>query len=29
MLSGVIGLFLGAIILALGYQLFKAWLAQV
>ncbi|MGA7878794.1 MAG: AI-2E family transporter [Desulfoferrobacter sp.] len=28
MLSGIIGLFLGAVILALGYQLFKAWLNQ-
>jgi hypothetical protein len=26
--SDVIGLFLGAVILALGYRLFKAWLAQ-
>jgi len=29
MLSGIIGLFLGAVILALGYELFKAWLTQV
>lgn len=29
MLSGIIGLFLGAVILALGYQLFQAWLNQV
>jgi predicted PurR-regulated permease PerM len=26
--SGIIGLFLEAVILTLGYQLFKAWLAQ-
>jgi predicted PurR-regulated permease PerM len=26
--SGIIGLFLGAVILALGYKLFMAWLAQ-
>jgi len=26
--SGIIGLFIGAIILALGYQLFRAWLYQ-
>ncbi len=29
MLSGIIGLFLGAVVLALGYQLFMAWLANV
>ncbi len=28
MLSGIIGLFVGAIILALGYELFMAWLNQ-
>ena len=28
MLSGIIGLFFGAVILSLGYQLFKAWLTQ-
>ena len=26
MLSGVIGLFIGAVVLALGYELFMAWL---
>ncbi len=26
MLSGIIGLFIGAVILALGYELFIAWL---
>ena len=25
-LDGVIGLFLGAVVLALGYELFKAWM---
>lgn len=29
MLSGIIGLFVGAVVLALGYQLFMAWLADV
>jgi len=29
MLSGIIGLFVGAIVLALGYELFMAWLNQV
>ena len=28
MLSGIIGLFIGAVILALGYQLFMAWLGD-
>jgi predicted PurR-regulated permease PerM len=28
MLSGIIGLFVGAVVLALGYQLFIAWLAD-
>ena len=27
LLSGIIGLFIGAVILALGYKLFQAWLA--
>ena len=27
LLSGIIGLFIGAIVLALGYKLFQAWLA--
>ena len=26
MLSGIIGLFIGAVVLALGYELFIAWL---
>lgn len=26
MLSGIVGLFIGAIVLALGYKLFQAWL---
>jgi predicted PurR-regulated permease PerM len=26
MMSGIIGLFVGAIVLALGYELFMAWL---
>jgi predicted PurR-regulated permease PerM len=29
LLSGVIGLFVGSVILALGFELFMAWLAQV
>ena len=28
MLSGIMGLFLGPVILVLGYQLFEAWLKQ-
>lgn len=28
MLSGIIGLFVGAVVLAVGYSLFQAWLAQ-
>jgi predicted PurR-regulated permease PerM len=28
MYSGIIGLFVGAVILALGYELFKAWLRE-
>ena len=27
-LSGIIGLFVGAVVLALGYRLFMAWLSQ-
>ena len=27
-LSGIIGLFLGAVILALGYKLFETWINQ-
>jgi predicted PurR-regulated permease PerM len=27
-LSGIIGLFVGAVVLALGYQLFRAWMAE-
>ena len=27
LLSGIVGLFIGAIVLALGYKLFQAWLA--
>ena len=26
--AGIIGLFIGAVVLALGYKLFLAWLAQ-
>jgi predicted PurR-regulated permease PerM len=26
--AGIIGLFIGAVVLALGYKLFVAWLAQ-
>jgi predicted PurR-regulated permease PerM len=26
--SGIIGLFVGAVVLALGYELFKAWLQE-
>jgi predicted PurR-regulated permease PerM len=25
---GIVGLFLGSVVLAVGYQLFKAWLAD-
>jgi predicted PurR-regulated permease PerM len=28
MLSGILGLFVGAIVLALGYELFMAWLEK-
>jgi len=28
LMSGIIGLFVGAIILALGYELFMAWLDE-
>ena len=28
LLSGIIGLFVGAVVLAVGYTLFKAWLEQ-
>jgi predicted PurR-regulated permease PerM len=27
--AGIIGLFVGAVVLALGYELFLAWLAEV
>ena len=27
LLSGIIGLFIGSVVLALGYKLFQAWLA--
>jgi predicted PurR-regulated permease PerM len=27
-MSGIIGLFVGAVVLAFGYQLFQAWLGQ-
>jgi predicted PurR-regulated permease PerM len=27
--AGIIGLFIGAVVLALGYELFLAWLAEV
>ena len=29
LLSGIIGLFVGAVVLAVSYTLFKAWLEQV
>ena len=28
MLHGIIGLFVGAVVLAIGYELFKAWMAD-
>jgi predicted PurR-regulated permease PerM len=28
LMSGIIGLFLGAVILALGYKLFQAWMGE-
>jgi predicted PurR-regulated permease PerM len=29
MMMGIVGLFLGAVILSIGYQLFVAWLGDV